>query len=150
MSPRIQGDGGRRRVPAMKWKSLDDAQNWTLDFGPFRAEVWWSGLGWPWQIGLAGVTHVGVDAAFKREVRMAASTATLDAARVACEDAARDLLCSALAAFAEEMGPDVCLNWEVDGEAGMGTYDHYAATSPEDARALAIALLSASQAGGKP
>lgn len=138
MSPPIQGDGGRRLV--LDW-SYDRARGVaSAQVGPYwlhagdpgtSAKCWWT-------------LNPGNRRNYGKEGR---ANTLLDAQRAA-EVAARDLLCSAMAAFADEMGPDVCLNWDIDGEPGMGTYDHYAATSPKDARALAFALLSASQAGG--
>lgn len=158
MSPRIQGDGGRLRLT---WRDVSDGhgQVWVADFGPFRAEVWWSGRGWPWQVGLATLKHEGegVAVALAREVRIIDSTAELDAAQAAAESAARDLLCSALAAFADgapngfsalrwgspEPGRELRLEIPDTGDLGRAC-----SLSHDDARRLAIALLSASQAGG--
>lgn len=134
-----------RVVPAM------DEQVWVADFGAFRAEVWWSGIGWPWQVGRPSSRHDGIDGVLTREVRIVESTTTLLAAQLAAESAARDLLCGALAAFAGESRdftvirdryaacPDAYL--ARDNRRGHAFF----AMSKDEMRTLALALLKASE-----
>jgi hypothetical protein len=132
-----RGDGLR-----LEWRApWPHPRAWVADVGHLRLTV--DGIAphsaYTWEVGQRGA-HA---ADFSGAGIVRGHSPTKLQAQVDCEAACLSLLTSSIAAFHDGSGPDACINWDVDGEPGMGTYDDYAKANPADARRLGISLLAA-------
>lgn len=147
MIPPIQGDGGRLRLEWTCARSLTDPC-WEAYVGIFTLRVRDRITHSQWDIDIRGICG---------DLHNAESVL---AGQLAAEAALRDLLCSALAAFAEAETRNFASGFSVIRDRYATLPDLFLvqdnrrrghpffAMTAEEMRTLAIALLSASQAGG--
>jgi len=87
----------------LTWKKVADSPIWNANAGIFRLEVWYSGVGYPWQVGFPG--HFGgAEYPFRRSVRSTPDTETLEAAQEAAEAALFTVLGDASQAYTGPRG----------------------------------------------